>query len=115
MQSWSLNQFHQSRLLDREIHVTTLRFNKFTPGATMVPAGPSGTTADVVFTSKDIAHLLIEALPMEAITGEVIEYLMQALSFHKKGFEVGPSVEQRKIKGRVTRRYERPELTLEAE
>ncbi len=99
----------------RDVTFATRRFSG--PKADAVASKrPYGFTTDkLTYSPKDIAHLLVEALPAEALTAEVIEFLAEAVSFYKRAQEAPPPPQKRKLRGKITRRYERPALTLDGE
>jgi hypothetical protein len=74
-------------------------------------ADPFSTTAASPVYNRLFAHIVLDDLPDSAMT-EVLEYLGNAWIFHQPP---APEIEQhvKKLRGKVTRRYERPTYTIE--
>ncbi len=72
----------------------------------------NATTASAIY-KRLYAHLALDELPDAAMT-EVLEYIGNAWLFHQPT-SAAPESEQpaRTLKGKLTRRYERPTYTVE--
>ena len=99
----------------REVSFGTIEYGSRKADAVAVTPHHAFTTAKPGCSTRDIAHLLIEALPAEALTDEVIEFLVEAVAFYKRAPEAPRPPQARKVRGKITRRYERPALTLDGE
>lgn len=72
---------------------------------------PFDATATTPLSPRLFAHFLLDDLPPEALT-EVLEHLADAWVFYQQPQSPAPLPQQRFLKGRVVRRYERPAYAL---
>jgi len=74
-------------------------------------ADPVGALAPATVYNRLFAHLALDALPDEAMA-DVLDYLGNAWVFYQPTL---PGIEEpvRTLRGRITRRYERPTYAIE--